>query len=136
MSVKREPLPVKGRSLGIAALTAAQILIGVIHIISGLLLLGSEITMGTQGSIAYDVYTLVFGVLTLIFAGLIWQLKKSGWAGTIAVSLFVIVADTLTILNLPSIPGIPRLAGAFEIAYSLFVIFYLLLPEVRKKFGV
>lgn len=134
--MKREPLTVKGRSLGIAALTAAQILIGAIHIISGLLLLGSEIAMGTQVSIVYDVYTLVFGVLTLILAGLIWQLKKSGWAGTIAVSLFVIVADTLTVLNLPSIPGIPRLAGAFEIAYSLFVIFYLLLPEVRKKFRV
>src|SRR5512145_1146757 len=110
--MKREPLTVKGRSLGITALTAAQILIGVIHIVSGLLLFSSEIAMGTQVSMAYDVYTLVFGVLTLIFAGLVWQLKKSGWVGTITVSLFVIVADTLTILNLPSIPGIPRLAGA------------------------
>jgi hypothetical protein len=67
---------------------------------------------------------------------MIWQGKKLGWAGTIAVSLFVIIADALTILNLPSIPGIPRSAGALEIAYSVLVVFYLILPEVRKKFRV
>jgi hypothetical protein len=136
VSVKREPLTYRGRSLGITALTVAQILIGTVHIVSGLLLLGFEVALGTQASIVYDVYTLVYGVLTLIFALRIWQSKKSGWAGTIAVSLFVIAADTLTLLSLPSIPGIPRLAGAFEISYSLLVVFYLLLPEVRKKFGV
>jgi hypothetical protein len=136
MSVKREPLTVKGRTLGIATLTAAQILIGVIHIISGLLLLGSEISLGSNATIVYDIYTTVYGALTLIFGLMIWQSKKLGWAGTIAVSLFVIVADALTILNLPSIPGIPRSAGALEIAYSVVVVFYLLLPEVRKKFRV
>ncbi len=136
MSVKHEPVTFRGRILGIAALTAAQTLIGAIHIVSGLLLLGSEIALGTQVSIVYDVYTLIYGVLTLIFALMIWQGKKLGWAGTIAVSLFVIAADTLTILNLPSIPGIPRLAGAFEISYSVLIVLYLLLPEVRKKFRV
>jgi hypothetical protein len=39
-------------------------------------------------------------------------------------------------LNLPSIPGIPKFAAATEIAYSLLLILYLLLPHVRKKFGV
>jgi uncharacterized membrane protein len=136
VSTKHEPLTYRGRSLGITALTASQILIGAIHIISGLLLLASEIAMGTQASIIYDVYTLFYGVLTLVFALMIWQTKKLGWAGTIAVSVFVIAADSLTLMNLPSIPGIPRSAGVLEIIYSVFVVFYLLLPHVRKKFGV
>jgi hypothetical protein len=82
VSVKREPLTVKGRTLGIATLTAAQILIGIIHIISGLLLLVSEISLGSHVSIIYDVYTTVYGVLTLIFGLMIWQGKTLGWAGT------------------------------------------------------
>jgi hypothetical protein len=134
VSVKQS-VTFKGRTLGITALTAAQTLIGIIHIVSGLLLLGSEIALGTQVSMVYDVYTLIYGVLTLIFAVMIWQGKKLGWAGTIVVSLFVIAADTLTLMNLPSIPGIPRSAGALEIIYSVFVVFYLLLPDVKKKFG-
>jgi hypothetical protein len=136
MSGKREPISYNGRSIGVLALTGAQIFIGIIHLLFGLILLGSEISMGTQVSIAYDVYTVFFGALTLVFAGFIWQGKKLGWAGTIAVSVFVIVADTLTVLNLPSIPGIPKFAAGTEIAYSLLVIFYLLLPHVRRKFGV
>jgi hypothetical protein len=132
---KQTPITLKGRSLGITALTAAQILIGLIHAAFGLLLLGSELSVGTQVSSAYSIYTAVFGVLTFIFAVLIWQGNKLGWAGTIAVSVFVIIADTLTVLKLPSILGIPLFASAGEIPYSLFVILYLLLPHVRKKFG-
>jgi hypothetical protein len=133
---KQEPVTIKGRSLGITTLTVAQTLIGIIHVSAGLMLLGSELLMGTQVSIVYDIYTLTFGLLTIVFAVLIWQGKKLGWFGTIAISIFVIIADTLTVLNLPSIPGIPRFAAAGEIPYSLFVVFYLMLPHVRKKFGV
>lgn len=133
---KPEPLTYRGRSLGITALTAAQIIIGAIHTASGLMLLASELSGGTQVSIVYNVYTLTFGLLTLLFAALIWQGKKLGWIGTISVSVFVIVADTLTVLDLPSIPGIPKSAAVIEILYSLLVVFYLLLPHVRKKFGV
>jgi hypothetical protein len=133
---KPAPVTIKGRSLGITALSAAQILIGIIHAAFGLILLVSELAMGTQFSIAYSIYTTVFGLLTLIFAVLIWQGKKLGWAGTIAVSVFVIIADTLTVLNLPSIPGIPLFASAGEIPYSVLVVLYLLLPHVRKRFGV
>ncbi len=133
---KQGPITIKGRSLGIATLTIIQILIGIIHTVLGLVLLGSEIAMGTQVSIIYSIYTIAFGLLTLLSTVMIWQGKKLGWAGTIAVALFVIVADSLTVLNLPSIPGIPRFAAAGEIPYSLFVVFYLLLPHVRKKFGV
>jgi hypothetical protein len=115
-------------------LTAAQITIGLIHLFSGLLLLGSELAANSQFSIAYDVYTTVFGALVLLFAFFIWKGKKIGWAGTITVSLFVITADGLTLLNLPSIPGIPKLPAYTEIAYSVFVVGYLCLGHVRKKF--
>jgi hypothetical protein len=136
VSRKREPLTYKGRSMGVTTLTTAQCFIGIIHTFFGLILLGSETFLSTQVSIVYDVYTVMFGLLTLLFAALIWQGKKAGWAGTIAVSFFVIVVDTLTVLYLPSIPGIPRGAAALEIPYSILISAYLLLPHVRKKFQV
>ncbi len=134
MSQKRDFPTYYGRSLGITALTAAQFLIGTIHVIFGLWLLTSEITAGSQATIPYDIYTVTFGVLTLLFAGLIWQGKKLGWVGTVIVSLFVTVADALTLLDLPSIPGIPKFAGPLEIAYSVLIICYLFSPHVRRKF--
>jgi hypothetical protein len=134
MSDKRSPITYKGRSIGIVALTAAQLLIGAIHVFSGLLLLSSEITANTQVSIPYDIYTLVFGLLVFLFAGFIWFGKKVGWIGTVAVSLFVIVADGLTLLNLPSIPGIPKLPALTEILYSLLVVLYLLQTKIRRKY--
>jgi len=135
MVVKREPISYKSRSLGIIILTSAQILIGVIHTIFGVLLLASENTL-LKATVAYDFYTITFGVLTLIFAVFIWQGKLAGWAGAIAVSVFVSVADALAILKLPSIPGIPVFSAPTEITYSVFVVIYLLLPHVRIKFGV
>jgi hypothetical protein len=134
MSQKREFPTYYGKSLGIIALTAAQFLIGTIHVLFGLWLLTSEITAGSQATIPYDVYTLFFGVLVLLFAGLIWQGKKLGWIGTITISLFVTIADALTLLNLPSIPGIPKGAALLEIAYSVLIVCYLFLPHVRRKF--
>jgi hypothetical protein len=128
---KPQPILIKGRSLGIVILTVAQILIGAIHIVSGLWLLSYELTAQTQVSLAYDVYTFVFGLLVLVFAIFIWRQKKIGWAGTIAVSLFVIAADGLTLLNLPSIPGIPKAPALTEIAYSTVVVLYLF-TDVRK----
>jgi hypothetical protein len=78
-----------------------------------------------QVTVTYEVYTIAFGSLTVLFAVVIWQSKKAGWVGTIVVSIFVIVVDSLTLLNLPSIPGIPKSAGAFEITYSIIIIAYL-----------
>ncbi len=134
MSQKRAFPTYHGRSVGIVALTAAQFLIGAIHVFSGLWLLTSEIAANSQVSIAYDIYTLVFGLLVFLFAGLIWQGKKLGWIGTVSISLFVTVADALTLLNLPSIPGIPKSAGLLEIAYSVLIVCYLFLPHVKRKF--
>jgi hypothetical protein len=135
MSFKRGPIGYKGRSIGILTLTVAQLLIGTIHLLVGLALLAVEI-LNNQGSLAYDVYTVAFGSLVLVFAAFIWQGKKAGWIGTFAVLLFVIVADSLTVLGLPSIPGIPSFAAPTEIAYSIIVIVYLSLPHVRRKFTV
>ncbi len=133
MTNKRILITYKGRSLGIIVLTAAQLFIGVIHALIGVLLIafGASILQATE---AYNVYTLVFGLLILVFALSIWQGKKAGWIGTIAVSLFVSAADALTVSNLPSIPGIPKFAAPTEIGYSILVIIYLSLPHVRRKF--
>jgi vacuolar-type H+-ATPase subunit I/STV1 len=133
MSNKHNPISYKGRSLGIIVLTAAQLLIGAIHVFFGLLLLTFEASI-LQATVAYDVYTVIFGLLVLVFAVFVWQGKKAGWIGTVAVSLFVIVADALTVLNLPSIPGIPKSAALTEIAYSLVVVLYLFQTNVRKKY--
>ncbi len=133
---KRQPptITYKGRSLGIVLLTAAQIFIGAIHVFFGFLLLAFENLNFIQATIAYDVYTVIFGGLTVVFAVFIWQGKKAGWVGTIAVSLFVIVADSLTLFDLPSIPGIPKFAGFTEIAYSVLIIVYLCTSKVRKQY--
>ena len=135
MDGKRGPNTYKGRSIGILSLTAAQLLIGTVHLLIGLGLLAVKIWSG-QGSIAYDIYTVAFGGLVLVFAAHIWQEKRLGWIGTYAVLLFVIVADTLVVLGLPSIPGIPSFAAPTEIGYSVIVIIYLSLPHVRRKFLV
>jgi hypothetical protein len=133
MTHKPPQIIYKGRSLGIVILTAAQLLIGAIHIFFGLLLFAFEVSF-LQATLAYDVYTVFFGLLTLVFAVFIWQGKKSGWIGTVAVSIFVSVIDALTLLNLPSIPGIPKFAAPTEIVYSVIVMFYLSRNNVRKKY--
>ena len=130
----------RGRSLGTIILTAAQLLVGVIHVFFGLWLLvaGSlaDSVISAQSALFYSVYTLVFGLLTLVFTVGIWLSTRWGWIGTFAVSLFVIVADALTLLNLPSIPGIPPSAAGVEIIYSLLVVLYLSQTHVRIKYHI
>ncbi len=133
MTNKPPQIIYKGRSLGIVILTAAQLLIGAIHVLFGFLLLTSETSL-LKATVAYDFYTIAFGALVLFFAWFIWQGKKAGWIGTVAVSIFVSVADALTLLSLPSIPGIPKFAAPTEIIYSIFVVAYLLQTKVRKKY--
>jgi len=134
-SGKREAITYKGRTLGILIVTGAQLLIGVIHFVIGLMLLAAETSIN-QATSAYAVYTALFGALVLVFAVFIWQGKKAGWIGTCAISIFVILADTLTVLNLPSVPAIPKFAAPTEIGYSILLIIYLSLPHVRRKFKV
>jgi hypothetical protein len=133
----RTPLTYKGRSLGIIVLVALQLLVGAIHVLFGLWLLSAPRIVPLFGQAigpdVYSVYTVVFGLLTLIFTGGIWLEKSWGWIGTVAVSIFVIVADSLTLLDLPSIPGIPKFAAVTEIAYSLVLVLYLSQSQVRTR---
>jgi hypothetical protein len=131
---RRVQVSFRGRSLGITVLTAAQIFIGVVHAFFGLLLLALEDVSNLKPTVAYDVYTVVFGVLVTFFAVLVWQGKKSGWVGTVAVLSFVVVADSLALLGLPTIPGIPKAPAIAEIAYSIVVIAYLCTDSVRNRY--
>jgi uncharacterized membrane protein (DUF2068 family) len=134
VSVKGPPATIRGRSIDVAILVCLQLLIGVIHAFFGALLLAYENFAFLPTTAIYDVYTVAYGVLTLVFAVYLWQGKRTGWIGTVAVSLFVIAADSLTVLNLPSVPGIPKSAAPLEITYSVIVVGYLLQSGVRKKF--
>jgi uncharacterized membrane protein (DUF2068 family) len=126
--------------LGIVVLAVAQFTIGVIHVFSGFLLLfaspSTTFILSAQLPEIYSIYTLAFGLLTLIFTYGIWLGRSWGWNGTVAVSIFVIVTDALALLNLPSIPGIPKLAAAAEIIYSLMVLLYLSQTHVRAKYKI
>ena len=134
------PVTYRGRSLGIVTLTIVQLLIGVIHVFSGLWLLtaGSlaDFIISAQSPLIYSIYTLIFGLLTLVFTIGIWLGSSWGWIGTVAVSIFVVVADTLTLLNFPSIPDISRLAAVAEIMYSLIILLYLSQTHVRIKYKI
>jgi hypothetical protein len=138
MSSARTPLTYKGRSLGIIVLVAVQLLVGAIHVLFGLWLLSAPRIVPLLGQAlgpdVYSVYTVAFGVLTLIFTSGIWLERSWGWIGTVAVSIFVIVADSLTLLDLPSIPGIPKFAAVAEIAYGLGVLLYLSQFQVRARY--
>jgi uncharacterized membrane protein (DUF2068 family) len=126
--------------LGIVILTVTQFIIGGIHVFSGFLLLFANPSVSFISSAQlpeiYSIYTLAFGLLTLIFTYGLWLGKNWGWNGTVAVSTFVIVADALALLNLPSIPGIPKLAATAEIIYSFIVLLYLSQPHVRANYKV
>jgi len=117
-----------------------QLLIGSVHVFFGfwmLLSIPSIVPLfgstAFQAEIIYGWYTVVFGLLTLIFTYPLWMGKKWGLLGTIGVSTFVVVADSLTVLDLPSVPGIPKFAAAFEITYSLLIVIYLLQRGLKRK---
>jgi uncharacterized membrane protein (DUF2068 family) len=126
--------------LGIIVLAVAQFTIGVIHVFSGILLLfaspSTTFILSAQLPEIYSIYTLAFGLLTLICTYGIWLGRSWGWTGTVAVSIFVIVADALAFLNLPRVPGIPKLAASAEIVYSLMILLYLSQTHVRAKYKV
>lgn len=127
----------KGRILGIVVFVAIQVLIGVIHVFSGVLLLlyGSITTPVLMEPLdIYSIYTLLFGLLILFFTYGIWVGKRWGWIGTVAISVLVILVDSLTVLNLPSIPGIPKIAALFEIIYSLLILIFISQTHIRGIF--
>lgn len=132
--MRNNPKPplIYGRTIGVVALTVAQLIIGVIHVFSGALLFAYEDFSHLPATASYDIYTLVYGLLVLVFAVYFWRGKRIGWIGTIAVSAFVIVADSLALINLPTVPGIPKGPAATEIIYSLIIVVYLLKKQIVK----
>lgn len=126
MKSHTSPPTFRGHSLGITVLTVVQLLIGAIHIFSGLLLFVFEDFSALPITAVYDVYTFVYGLLVAVFAVFFWRSRRTGWVGTVGVSLFVIIADSLRLLDLPTIPGIPKAPAFAEIGYSVVVVGYLL----------
>jgi hypothetical protein len=137
----RPSLTYKGRSIGLMAVVAAQLVVGFIHVIFGVWLLSAQISpfaevVTSSSPIIYSIYTVIFSFLTLAFAVPLWIQKRVGWVGTVAVLLFVVAADSLTLLNLPSVPGIPKLAGLGEITYSILILVYLMQGYIRATYRI
>ena len=129
----------KGRFLGIAVLTGLQSINGIIHAFFGfVLLLGSYVPFASSSNtpLIFSFYTLIYGLLTILFTYMIWKGKRLGWIGTVAVALFVIIADTLTVFDLLTFLGIVKTAAIGEIPYSLLTIIYLIQNHVRSKFNI
>ena len=128
----------RGRFLGIGVLVAIQVINGLIHTFFGLLLvLGSYVpTASSTAPSVFSFYTLIYGILTLLFTYLLWKGKRLGWIGTVAVALFVIIADALTVIDLLTFLGIIKTAAILEIPYSLVTVLYLIQNHVRKKCGI
>ena len=132
---KMQPPSYKGRKIGVVTVVAVQLVIGLVHVVFGwwLLLASSEPTsFGFSLGYIYNFYTLLYGILTLVFVVGLWFKKEWGWYGMLAVSFFIIIADSLRMLNLPSVPGIPLIAGFSEIPYSIIVVAYLLQSHIRR----
>ena len=137
MNKKRTNITFKDRYLGIIVLITVQFIVGLIHIIFGLIMLLGNFSVTTfpTTSTIYSSYTFIYGTLTFVFAYLLLTNKQSGWIGTILVSLFVIMADTLTALNMLIILGIPKIAAIGEIPYGILIIGYLAQNHVRSKYN-
>ena len=128
-----------GRFLGIGVLTAIQVINGLIHTFFGsVLVLGTFISVAASlnAPSVFRFYTLIYGILTLLFTCLLCKGKRLGWIGTVAVALFVIIADSLTVLDLLTFLGIIKTAAILEIPYSLVTVLYLIQTHVRTKYGI
>ncbi len=133
----QQPPTFRGRSLGITALSALQLLIGGVHVFFGLWLLTASQTAAPSfnlesGSI-YSIYTTAFGFGAIILGYGIWLQSNWGAFGTIGLSFFVIIVDSLAVLDLPTIPGVPKFAALTEILYSVVVVAYLLQIKIHWK---
>jgi hypothetical protein len=129
----------RGRFLGIGILVAIQVINGLIHTFFGLVLvLGNYISTAASSNSpsVFSFYTLIYGILTLLFTYLLWKGKSLGWIGTVAVALFVIIADSLTVIDLLTFLGIIKTAAILEIPYSLLTVLYLIQSHVRTKYSI
>ena len=132
------PSTYQGRMLGIVILVAIQAVVGVTHAFFGAFLLfagPSSIPLFSTGSSEiYGIYTLLYGVLTLIFAYGLWMGNRWGWTGTVVISAFAIAVYVLSLLNLPVISGASTFGAVGGTIYSLVILLYILQPNVRHTF--
>jgi hypothetical protein len=132
------PATYKGRKIGILVLVATQTFIGIIHSFFGIFLLvacSSDVLFPSISfSEIYSIYTLFYGLLTIISTYGLWMNNRWGWISTLSISIFVIIMDSLTILNMPIIPEIPKFAAMSEILYSLVVLLYIIQPKIQHIF--
>jgi len=129
----------RGRFLGIVVLAAIQVINGLIHTFFGLVLvLGMYISMADSSfpPSVFSFYTLIYGILTLLFTYLLWKGKRLGWVGTVAVAVFDILADSLTVIDLLTFLGIIKTTAIVEIPYSLVTVLYLFQNHVRTKYSI
>ena len=129
MSNFKPPVSFKGKYVGILVITILQLLNGAIHTIIG----GAFLVLNI-GVMEYNVYTLFYGALNLVFLYGLWTGKKSGWIGTILVSIFVIVVDVCATLDIQLIPGVPKTVALGEIVISLTILVFLFQPKIRPQF--
>ncbi len=129
LSEFKYPDSFKRRYPRVFVLIILQFLVGAIHAAIGL-----GLFFAASGELGYNVYTLLYGVFTIIFAYGLWAGKKSGYLGTIIVSTLVIVVDVSAFLGMSLIAGVPRAAALSEIVYSLVVMAYLFHPKIIKLF--
>ena len=129
----------RGRFLGIAVLVGIQVINGLIHTFSGLVLvLGTYIPMASSSNAIsiFSYYTLIYGILTIFFTYLLWKGKRLGWIGSVGTLSFVIIVDILTIFDLITFLGVIKTAGIGEIPYCLVIIIYLIQDHVRSKYNL
>ena len=129
LSEFKYPDSFKGRYPGVFVLVILQFLVGSIHAAIGL-----GLVFAASGELGYNVYTFLYGVVTIIFTYGLWSVKKSGYLCTIIVSILVIVVDVSAFLGMSLIAGVPRAAALGEIMYSLVVMAYLFQPKIIKLF--
>lgn len=138
--IKKTEITFKNRYLGLVVLVVIQGLVGVIHLIFGVAMVSYIYSYPNPyaPNLIYNVYTLVYGVLTIFFTYGIWKHKKVGWIGTIAISLFMIIVDLLALLNITNFLGIadPKISATLEVPYSSLCVVYLLQNHLRTKFNV
>ena len=140
----RIPTSYKGRILGVAILVAISVINGIIHVISGIVvmfantiftsLLPLQIPMSSFMLMSYGTYTFFYGLLSIVFAYGLWMSKRWGWIGTVAVQIFCLVVDVFAALRLPLLHGVPEFAGIVEIPWYIAILAYILQPHIRRTF--
>ena len=116
-----------------------QAIVGIIHLFFGLALVTGNFSFtGYPTLMTYSIYTLVYGLLTILFTYWIWKQKQLGWIGIVAIALFVIIVDSFAVLNVTNFLGIPspKIAAMGEIPYSSLCLVYLLQNHVRSKYNI